>query len=85
MLEGSTRKAGDRVRVIAQLVEAETGRHVWAERYDRELADLFAMQDEIVERVVGAIEPEMLQAETLRARRKTPASLTAWDLIFRGM
>ena len=85
VLEGSTRKAGDRVRVIAQLVEAETGRHVWAERYDRELADLFAMQDEIVERVVGAIEPEMLQAETLRARRKTPASLTAWDLIFRGM
>ena len=85
VLEGSTRKAGDRVRVTAQLIEAETSRHVWAERYDRDLADLFAMQDEIVDRVVGAIEPEMLKAETLRARRKTPQSLTAWDLIFRGM
>jgi adenylate cyclase len=85
VLEGSTRKAGDRVRVTAQLVEAETGRHVWAERYDRDLADLFALQDEIAERVAGAIEPEMLKTETLRARRKTPQSLTAWDLIFRGM
>jgi adenylate cyclase len=85
VLEGSTRKSGERVRVTAQLIEAETGRHVWAERYDRALADLFAMQDEIVDRVVGAIEPEMLKAETLRARRKTPQSLTAWDLIFRGM
>jgi adenylate cyclase len=80
VLEGSTRKSGQRV-----LVEAETGHHVWAERYDRSLADLFEVQDEIIEKVVGAIEPEMLRTETLRARRKTPESLTAWDLIFRGM
>jgi adenylate cyclase len=85
VLEGSTRRAGDRVRVTAQLIDAETGRHVWAERYDRDLADLFVLQDEIVERVVGAIEPEMLKAETLRARRKTLPSLTTWDLICRGM
>lgn len=85
VLEGSTRKSGDRVRVTAQLVEAGTGRHVWAERYDRELADLFAVQDEIVECVTGAIEPELLRTETLRARRNTSETLTAWDLIFRGM
>ena len=85
VLEGSTRKSGQRVRVTAQLVEAETGHHVWADRYDRDLADLFDVQDEIIERVTGAIEPEMLRTETVRARRKTPESLTAWDLIFRGM
>jgi adenylate cyclase len=85
ILEGSSRRAGERVRVTAQLVDAETGRHLWAERYDRELADLFAVQDEIVARVVGAIEPEMLKTETLRARQKSPQDLTAWDQIFRGM
>ncbi|APG84800.1 adenylate cyclase [Sinorhizobium americanum CCGM7] len=85
VLEGSTRKSSDRVRVTAQLVEAETGHHVWAERYDRDLAELFALQDEIVDRVAGAIEPEMLRMETLRVRRKAPENLTAWELIFRGM
>lgn len=85
VLEGSTRKSGERVRVTAQLVETETGHHVWADRYDRALSDLFDVQDEIIERVTGAIEPEMLRTETVRARRKTPESLTAWDLIFRGM
>jgi adenylate cyclase len=85
VLEGSTRKSGDRVRVTVQLVEAETGRHVWAERYDRELVDLFVLQDEIVDRVVGAIEPEMLRTETLRARRKGSENLTAWELTFRGI
>ncbi len=85
VLEGSTRKLGGRVRVTAQLVEAETGHHVWANRYDRDVADLFEVQDEIVDRVAGAIEPEMLRTETVRARKKTPEDLTAWDLIFRGM
>jgi adenylate cyclase len=85
VLEGSSRKSGGRVRVTAQLIDAETGHHVWAERYDRDLADLFAVQDEIVDRVVGAIEPEMLKTETLRAQRKAPRDLTAWDQIFRGM
>ena len=69
VLEGSTRKSGQRVRVTAQLVEAETGHHVWADRYDRSLADLFDVQDETIEKVVGAIEPEILRTETLRARR----------------
>ena len=85
ILEGSSRRAGERVRVTAQLVDADTGRHLWAERYDRELADLFAVQDEIVGRVVGAIEPEMLKTETMRARQKSPQDLSAWDQIFRGM
>lgn len=85
VLEGSVRKSSDKVRVTAQLVEAETGRHVWAERYDRAFGDLFLLQDEIVECVVGAIEPEMLRTETARASRKGPESLTAWDLILRGM
>ena len=85
VLEGSTRKSRDRVRVTAQLIDAETGHHAWAERYDRDLADLFAVQDEIVGRVVGAIEPEMLRVETLRARQKTPQDLAARDLVFRGM
>jgi adenylate cyclase len=81
VLEGSTRRSGDRVRVGAQLIDAATGHHAWAERYDRDLADLFAVQDEIVGRVVGAIEPEMQRAETLRARQKAPQDLTARDLV----
>ncbi len=85
VLEGSSRRLGGRVRVTAQLVEAETGHHLWADRYDRNVADLLEVQDEIVDRVAGAIEPEMLRTETLRAREKTPEALTAWDLIFRGM
>ncbi len=85
VLEGSTRRLGGRIRVVAQLVEAETGHHLWADRYDRNVAELFEVQDEIVDRVAGAIEPEMLRSEALRARDKTPETLTAWDLIFRGM
>jgi adenylate cyclase len=85
VLEGSARKQGHRVRVVAQLVEAETGHHVWADRYDRNGVDLFEIQDEIVDRVAGAIEPEMLRSETVRARHMTAASLTAWELVFRGM
>jgi len=85
VLEGSARKQGDRVRVVAQLIEAETGHHVWADRYDRKGVDLFDIQDEIVDRVAGAIEPEMLRTETIRARRMTAPNLTAWELIFRGM
>jgi len=72
VLEGSVRKGGDRLRITAQLVEAETGNHVWAERYDRDLSDIFAVQDEITERVVAAIEPELYAAEHLRSRRTWP-------------
>jgi TolB-like protein/Tfp pilus assembly protein PilF len=85
VLEGSVRKAGNRVRISAQLIEAATGAHLWAERYDRDLADAFAVQDEISESVVGAIEPELLQVERQRAARKSPESMDAWDHYMRGM
>jgi adenylate cyclase len=85
VLEGSVRRAGSRLRVTAQLVEAETGNHVWAERYDRDLADIFAVQDEITERVVAAIEPELYAAENIRSQRKPPESLDAWECVIRAL
>src|SRR5438552_5236021 len=85
VLEGSVRKAGNRIRVTAQLVEAETGNHVWAERYDRDLADIFAVQDEITERVVAAIEPELYVAEQVRSQSKPPDSLDAWECVIRAL
>ena len=85
VLEGSLRKAGDRIRVTAQLVEAEAGRHVWAERFDRELADIFALQDEITEAVAIAIAPAIAEAEQQRALRKPPTSLDAWAAYQRGL
>ncbi len=84
VLEGSVRKAGERVRVTGQLIDAETGAHLWADRYDRELIDIFDLQDEIVERLVAHIVPEMGRAEQQRAVRKRPAELDAWDLLQRG-
>jgi adenylate cyclase len=85
VLEGGLRKAGNRIRVTAQLVEAETGKHVWAERYDRALADIFALQDEITEAVTIAIAPAIAQAEQRRAMRKPPESLDAWAAYQRGL
>jgi adenylate cyclase len=85
VLEGSVRKGGSRVRITAQLIDATSGSHVWAERFDRELADIFAVQDEITERIAAAIEPELARAELERARRKPPESLDAWDLYQRGL
>ena len=85
VLEGSVRRSGNRLRVTAQLIEASTGHHLWAERFDRDLADLFALQDDIVGQVIASIEPGMLRSETDRARRATPNSLNAWDLLLRGM
>src|SRR5262249_39859958 len=84
-LEGSVRKAGNRIRVTAQLVEAEAGNHVWAERYDRELADIFGLQDEITEAVTIAIAPAVADAERQRAMRKPPGSLDAWAAYQRGL
>jgi adenylate cyclase len=84
VLEGSIRRAANRVRITGQLVEAETGRHIWAERYDRALDDVFALQDEITASVVGAIEPSVRQAEIDRVRRKRPDSLDAYDLVLRA-
>jgi TolB-like protein/Tfp pilus assembly protein PilF len=85
VLEGSVRKAGDRVRISGQLIEAATGSHLWAERYDRPLADIFALQDEITERVVAAIEPELYAAEHYRSHRKPPESLDVWECVIRAL
>jgi len=85
VLEGSVRKAGNRVRITAQLIEAATGAHLWSEHYDRDLADTFAVQDEITESVVSAIEPELLLVERQRAARKSPETMDAWDHYMRGM
>jgi len=79
VLEGSVRKGGNRIRVSAQLIDATTGNHVWAERFDRQLADLFDLQDEITETIAAAIEPEIGESERGRARRKPPENLDAWD------
>lgn len=85
VVEGSVRKAGDRVRITAQLNDATTGSHIWAEHYDRELGDVFAVQDEITNAIVAAIEPQIYAAENFHARRKQPASLDAWDLLMRAL
>ncbi len=85
VLEGSIRRARERVRISAQLVEADTGNHIWAERYDRALSDIFAVQDEISDAVATAIGPAVADAEMHRAMRRPPASLGAWDLYQQGM
>jgi adenylate cyclase len=85
VLEGSVRKAGNRVRITGQLVEAQTGTHLWAERYDRPLDDIFALQDEITLAIIGAIEPSLRQAEIARVKRNRPESLDAYDLVLRAL
>jgi TolB-like protein/DNA-binding winged helix-turn-helix (wHTH) protein/cytochrome c-type biogenesis protein CcmH/NrfG len=85
VLEGSVRKEGGRVRITAQLNDVVTGSHIWAERYDRDLADVFAVQDEITEAIVAAIEPQIYAAENFRARRKPPERLDAWDLVMQAL
>jgi adenylate cyclase len=85
VLEGSVRKAGGRVRVTAQLIEAATGGHLWAERYDRDLSDIFAVQDEITASVSSAILPNVERSERERASRKPPDSLDAWECYQRGL
>jgi len=85
VLEGSVRKASNRIRVTAQLIDAETGNYIWTERYDRRLGDIFALQDEITETIVAAIEPELGVVERERARRKPPDNLDAWGSYQRGL
>jgi len=84
VLEGSVRKAGSRARVTAQLIDA-SGHHVWAERYDRDLADIFAVQDEITDQVVAALEPKLYAAEGIRTKRKPPESFDAWECVVRAL
>ncbi len=85
VVEGSVRRAGQRVRVTAQLIETETGRHLWADRYDRQLEDIFSLQDEITRTIAAAIEPELGNVERERSRLTTPGSLNAWDWYQRGL
>jgi tetratricopeptide (TPR) repeat protein len=84
-LEGTVRKAMNRVRITVQLVVAATGAQVWAERYDRAMDDIFALQDEIAMSVVGAMEPSLRRAEVERVARKRPESLGAYDLALRAL
>ena len=85
VVEGSVRKAGNRVRITAQLVEAATGNHLWAERYDRDLEDIFAVQDEVTNAIITAIEPTLGSVERERAHRKPAKNLDAWENYQRGL
>ena len=84
VLEGSVRKGGNRLRITAQLIDASTGNHLWADRYDGELTDVFALQDEITMKVVAAIEPKLLEAEGVRSQSRSPEDLDAWDMVIRA-
>ena len=85
VLEGSVRKSGQRVRVTGQLIDTSTGAHIWADRFDSELDDIFDLQDRIAASVVGAIEPRLRLSEIERASHKTMTSLSAYDLYLRGL
>jgi adenylate cyclase len=85
VLEGSVRKAGNRVRITGQLIEATTAAHIWAEKYDRDFTDIFELQDEIVQHVVAAIEPSIRSREIERVRSKPTESLDAYDLFLRAL
>ena len=85
VLEGSVRKSGQRVRISSQLIDATTGNHIWAERYDRELTDIFALQDEITTSVTAAIEPKLLAAEGIRTETRSINDLNAWDIVARAL
>jgi adenylate cyclase len=85
VLEGSVRKSEGRVRITAQLIDAATGFHLWSQRYDRDLADIFTLQSEISEQILAAVGVEIDQAERERARRKPPENLTAYDMTTRGL
>jgi TolB-like protein len=85
VLEGSVRRSGDKVRVAAQLIDGASGAHLWAEKLEGAAADIFAFQDEITRSVIGLIEPQIRKAEIVRARRKRPESLDAWDLYIQAL
>ena len=85
VLEGSVRKVGHRVRITAQLNDVSTGSHIWAERYDRSIDDVFAVQDEITEAIVASIEPQLYAAENFHAQRKPPDNMGAWELVMRAL
>jgi TolB-like protein/Tfp pilus assembly protein PilF len=84
VVEGSVRRSENRIRITAQVVDATTGHHLWAETYNRELRDIFALQDEIIEAIVAAMYPELIRSEQQLAIRKEPQNLDAWDCVVRG-
>ena len=84
-LEGSVRTAGQRIRITGQLIDAEKGKHIWAEKYDRQLHDIFAVQDEITENIVAAIEPHLYAQEGYRAAGQPPESVDVWGLVVRAI
>ncbi len=85
VLEGSVRKASGKVRIAGQLIDAVTGTHIWADRFERDLTDIFALQDEVTVAVVSAIQPKLLQTEIAMATRRRPENLTAYDFYLRAM
>jgi adenylate cyclase len=85
VLEGSVRTAGERIRITGQLVDAGSGKHIWVEKYDRELRDIFAVQDDITERVVASVEPHLYAQEGYRAASRPPDSIDAWGLVVRAL
>ena len=85
VLEGSVRKAGNRVRITGQLIDGQSGNHLWAEKFDRDFSDLFAVQDEITTRIVAAVEPEMSSAEIRQINKRPAGNLNAWDLYMQGL
>ena len=85
MLEGSVQKSGDTVRIHAQLIDALSGNHLWGERYDRKMTDLFALQDEITERIVTALQIKLTAGEQMRVHRRHTRSLEAWNLLAKGV
>src|SRR5258708_36738259 len=85
VLEGSVRKAGARLRITGQLIDAATGAHLWADKFEGELQDVFDLQDNVATSVVGAIAPRLIQADVERAKRKSPESWDSYDLYLRGI
>jgi adenylate cyclase len=85
VLEGSVRKAAGKVRITGQLIDAVTGAHIWADRFERDVTDVFALQDEVAVAVVSAIQPKLLQTEIAMAARRRPENLTAYDFFLRAM
>jgi adenylate cyclase len=84
VLEGSVRKSGNRVRITTQLIDAATNKHIWADRYDGDLTDIFALQDEITKKVVATIEPKLLEAESIRSQNRSPEDIGAWDMVMQA-
>ena len=85
VLEGAVRKASGKVRITGQLIEAATGAHIWADRFERDMTDIFALQDEVTLAVVSAIQPKLFQTEIALTTRRRPENLTAYDFYLRAM